>query len=445
MVRIARLRVKSLATRPVLGTKLVATYTLWIMDVDFLWQPWQDGTNLDDFFAEVTGRSGPNRLRIAVAWGKRSGIRRVRPYFDTWRANGGAIQLVLGLSEGGATRQGLEEALDSADSVHLFHDISGRTFHPKVYLAETADSTNLLVGSNNLTAGGVYFNYEAAISVRVLADDLGASAVMTQTHAWFDRLLADQECCRELTSANLPVLLSNPAYRIGDEDQGRRATGGEADAPEETDTVTPSADEAPILFFDKSLSAKKKNRHDPVVMVSARTLTTPAAPATNPAQGTPATSSSTSPTPTSLATPVMRWSKRLAGTDAQQPPGASTSPTYNLRLAKAQHAIDITTYFRHDFFDADLWNPDPAIPNLEYTTVDMEVSVYGVVRGTYPFRVDHNLGRVADQGNVPTVLKWGPLSDYMTHNNHVGDWVLLEKLDDDTFRMAIVPTDPRTV
>jgi hypothetical protein len=408
------------------------------MDVNFLGQPWHDGTNLDDFLADATGRPDPIRLRIAAAWGKRSGFRRVRPYLDAWRAAGGTVELVLGLSEGGATRQGLEEALEAADSVHLFHDVSGRTFHPKVYLAESSEQTDLFVGSNNLTAGGVYYNYEAAISVSVATGDLAVAAVMTQVHAWFDVILADPACCRELTATNLPTLLANPVYRIGDEDQRRKAAGDEPGAPEEVDAITPSVDEEQAPFFGRSQTPKKRSRHEPTGTPS----TSAAAPASIPG------GSSAPPVPpvaaATVAAATMRWSKKMLGTDAQQPPGANTKPTHNLRLSAAYHPIDISTYFRDDFFDQTDWHTDPSNSDLEYTMVDMEVSIHGVVRGTYEFRVDHDLDRVSDQGNVPTVLKWGPLSDYMRHNDHVGDWVVLEKLDNGEYTLKIVDTDPAT-
>lgn len=424
------------------------------MDVDFLGQPWQDGSNLDDFLAEVTAQKDPYRLRIAVAWAKRSGLIRIRPHLDTWRQSGGTIAMVIGLSEGGATRQGLEEALEVADSVHLFHDVSGRTFHPKVYLAETTEATSLLVGSNNMTAGGLYFNYEAAVAVRVPATEVPSSTILKQAEGWFDRLLNDPDCCRELTNGELAALLSNPAYRIGDEDKRRQAAKGETGAPEEIDAVTPTRDEEATPFFGKSQSVKKKARHEP-----------PAVPGLGAGEGGPGTagggavtkSSSTKPktTVTAPQTPtqspsaqapvaVMRWSKRMKGTDAQQPPGVNTQPTYNLRLAAAGHPINIKEYFRKDFFNTTQWQTDPADPNIEYTVVNMEVYIYGKSQGVFPFRVDHDLRRVSGQGNVPTVLKWGPMSDYMLKHNHVDDWALLEKYEDGTFTLKIEATDPVT-
>lgn len=418
------------------------------MDVNFWGQPWRDGMNLDDFLADAANQNGPLRLRMAVAWAKRSGLERIRPHLDAWRQGGGTVSMVIGVSAGGATRQGLEQALQIADSVHLFHDESGRTFHPKVYVAEAVEATSLFTGSNNMTAGGVYANYEAALVVKVPASEVATSAVIKQFDDWFSRLLHDEQCSRELTAATLPAFLNQGKLRIGDEDERPSAgAGGDAGAEAESGSL-----------FGKSSSPKKKARHDPPAtmrgagswgagpdapLATAGEPVPPKPPATTGSGETdgPTTASSEGVTG-ALAT--MRWSKRLKGTDAQQPPGVNTQPTYNVRLSAARHPIDITTYFRDDFFDTTSWQLDPIDTNIEYTLVKMTVNVHGEVHGIFEFRVDHDLDRVSSQGNVPTVLKWGPMVDYMRKHNHVDDWLLLEKLDDGTFVLSIEAADPGT-
>src|SRR4051794_1465454 len=81
------------------------------VDIALLGQPWDDGANLDDFLAGVVEAGQPTVFQAAVAWGKRSGLTRVAPYFEAIRSAGGTVDLILGISEGGATRQGLEMAL----------------------------------------------------------------------------------------------------------------------------------------------------------------------------------------------------------------------------------------------------------------------------------------------------------------------------------------------
>lgn len=77
--------------------------------------------------------------------------------------DGCRLRLVVGIDLGGTSREVLEELLRWNCETFVFHNtISRATFHPKIYLLETPTSATLFVGSNNLTDGGFYTNYEAA-------------------------------------------------------------------------------------------------------------------------------------------------------------------------------------------------------------------------------------------------------------------------------------------
>lgn len=75
---------------------------------------------------------------------------------------GAAIRLTLGIDLGGTSREVLEELLRWGCEVFVYHNtISRATFHPKIYLFERESDATLFLGSNNLTDGGLYTNYEA--------------------------------------------------------------------------------------------------------------------------------------------------------------------------------------------------------------------------------------------------------------------------------------------
>src|SRR5436309_3293255 len=100
------------------------------MDVQFVSQPFADGYDLRDFLKTAEDDQNVTELRASVAWAKRSGLTRVQRSLEAIRGRG-RVQLIVGISEGGATRQGLELALELASDVYVFHDPTGRTFHPK--------------------------------------------------------------------------------------------------------------------------------------------------------------------------------------------------------------------------------------------------------------------------------------------------------------------------
>lgn len=76
---------------------------------------------------------------------------------------GARMCLTIGIDLGGTSREVLEELLRWNCETFVFHNTIARTtFHPKIYLFESEESATLFIGSNNLTDGGFYTNYEAA-------------------------------------------------------------------------------------------------------------------------------------------------------------------------------------------------------------------------------------------------------------------------------------------
>jgi hypothetical protein len=76
---------------------------------------------------------------------------------------GGVGTLVLGVDLGGTSKQVLEEVASWPVPVYVVkNSMPGVTFHPKIYLLRWSDCALIVVGSNNLTDGGLFRNYEAA-------------------------------------------------------------------------------------------------------------------------------------------------------------------------------------------------------------------------------------------------------------------------------------------
>lgn len=366
-----------------------------------------------------------------MAWAKRSGLDKIAGQLEVFREQGGQARLIVGIDEGGATRQGLELARELFTAVHVFHDPTGRTFHPKVYMADGPSHALLLVGSQNLTAGGVYYNYEAALQCRldltVDADQDVADAVST----YIERLYADEAVCLELTDAILAKLIDDPRYRVGDEDAGRRVRVDDAEESLDTDTdVEPEGERASI--FGLSTEAKR------------------AAPTRHPSR----TRAQSSPTPATVAADetveqpqdgvaIKRWFKRMAASDAQHPPTPGSNITGVLRLVQAGHPIDQTSYFRHDFFANLDWQATPnprGVLNKAQATFD--VTINGESIGQHVLRIDDASYREAGQGNHTSVLHWDDLGPVLAQSNYTNHYVIIERHADDSYRLEITPDEP---
>ena len=248
----------------------------------------------------------------------------------------------MGIDQGGATQQGLETALELFDEVFIFHDRTGRTFHPKVYFGWGAGNAVVLVGSHNVTAGGAYYNYEAGVELTLaLPDD---DATIASVHDFIALLLSDTGACRRLTPELLTDLASDPRYKVQDEDRPRSTP---ADAPTDLDTDTDvEIPDEPAASSGESIFGRSTHRKRPGPRSSTR----------GGRVRNPATPSSGSSSPSgSSAVVVRRWFKRLSGSDAQRPPRSGSNVTGVLRLVQAGHSINQTNYFRQTFFAALPW------------------------------------------------------------------------------------------
>ena len=58
-------------------------------------------------------------------------------------------------------------AIDARGSVLIFKNANRSTFHPKIYLFKSATAAAVVVGSGNLTEGGLFTNYEASLLLRL--------------------------------------------------------------------------------------------------------------------------------------------------------------------------------------------------------------------------------------------------------------------------------------
>jgi HKD family nuclease len=402
------------------------------MDVRFAHQPFADGEDFREFIESVAESLELTDLTVIVAWAKERGFARVEQALKTITARG-ASRLIVGIDEGGATAQGLQRALKIFDEVFVFHDRAGRTFHPKVYVASGSQSATILVGSHNLTPGGVYFNYEAGVVVDAdlsLKEDL---EFVQSVQKFIQRLMDDSDVCLRLDNDLLQELVSNPRYRIGDEDAGRAGAQLEVDPLDTTVDVEVVSDELEVRpsVFGKSANPKKRRPQlirspgDPK-QAAKETETKPNVREPARATGSPG------------AIVIKRWFKVLSNSDAQQRGTPSTQTTGNLKLTQARHPIDHKSYFRSDFFAPLKWTGRGV---KEEATLQLEVYVDTQPLGTMQVRVDHVESRVSGQGNVATWLHWDDLGRYLQGNNHAGDVVTIEYLSNGDYRLTIANSE----
>lgn len=102
-------------------------------------------------------------IRLASAYAKASGVARIYSEVNAFRGNGRSSSLIVGIDQKGTSYQALRLALQSFQEVFICHTGGGGTFHPKFCLLKGPADGQLLIGSHNLTCGGLETNLEAGV------------------------------------------------------------------------------------------------------------------------------------------------------------------------------------------------------------------------------------------------------------------------------------------
>lgn len=158
----------------------------------FVGQPFADFTQMGDILRAALLDEKNRQAWFLAAWGKQSGLSRLAIELRAFRERGGTAKAVVGVDEGGATVEGLTLAAEFFDEVWVFHDPGVRTFHPKLYVVSGDASTEVLVGSSNLTKGGLFTNYEAAVHLTLQADSEDDQKFLSSVLTYFELLIASK-------------------------------------------------------------------------------------------------------------------------------------------------------------------------------------------------------------------------------------------------------------
>lgn len=117
--------------------------------------------NLGDYLISCLGDADFDIANIIVAFAKNSGVLRLKPALEQFKARGAEINIFVGIDLDGTSYEALISLSKLADKLYVVHTESDQTFHSKVYNFKKKDRSIVVVGSNNLTAGGLWTNLES--------------------------------------------------------------------------------------------------------------------------------------------------------------------------------------------------------------------------------------------------------------------------------------------
>ncbi|MGX7108672.1 phospholipase D family protein [Facklamia miroungae] len=100
---------------------------------------------------------------VISAFAKNSGVLLLGKEVEKLRQNGGTATFIVGIDLEGTSVEALKNLLRISDNLYVVHSENIVTFHPKIYSLIENDTIKLAVGSNNLTKGGLYNNFESSM------------------------------------------------------------------------------------------------------------------------------------------------------------------------------------------------------------------------------------------------------------------------------------------
>lgn len=137
---------------------------------------------------ELLDSSDYHTLNIAVAFAKNSGVLRIKDSLERFRKRGGKVNAYIGVDLGGTSYEALTALLLHTDSLNLVHSERGQTFHTKIYQFVGREKGLIVVGSHNLTGGGLWTNYESSVLIPVGKSSDGELPLQKELDEYIKRL-----------------------------------------------------------------------------------------------------------------------------------------------------------------------------------------------------------------------------------------------------------------
>ena len=360
------------------------------------------------------------RVILSAAYLNKGGVQKLA---SELKGGGPRVDVFAGIRNDVTSIQGLQALLDYGVNVH-YVDTGARhlTFHPKVYFARAETEARLVLGSANLTLGGLNNNIEASVTL-----DLELTNPIDLQFA--DSVVAG--------FADLTSEYPGHVVRVSgaDELQTLREEGRLFDER----TVSPSrmAKGAQTGKRDglKRIPLKVRPMRGSVErFVQPRSMSMPTE------SGKSELSEDVPPQPASGRLLLVWASKPLTERDLLIPSGRNTHPTGSINLDKGllEKEIDHRHYFREDVFQALSWNTRGKA--VEIAFAKFQLIVKGVECGSFELRIAHSTStsiRSYQQRNAMTRLSWGAMKSFVAKQDLIQRTMFLYRDASDPTRFVI--------
>lgn len=143
---------------------------------------------LGDRLIDLLDSGDFHTLNIAVAFAKNSGVLRIKNALEKFRKSGGKVNVYVGVDLGGTSYEALTALRLYTDTLNVVHSEKSQTFHSKIYQFLGNETSLLVVGSHNLTGGGLWTNFESSTLIPFEGSNVGVGQLKGGMDDFFAQL-----------------------------------------------------------------------------------------------------------------------------------------------------------------------------------------------------------------------------------------------------------------
>lgn len=151
-------------------------------------------------------------LTIIVAFAKESGVLRIKDALDNFRLTNGRVTAYVGIDLDGTSYEALTTLYKSVDSLNIIHSETSQTFHPKIFNFVNGKDSLTIVGSHNLTAGGLWTNFESSFIATTDLTQMDGKKLQQSIDDFINRLKALGNSFKHIKDQDFIEELLNDGY-----------------------------------------------------------------------------------------------------------------------------------------------------------------------------------------------------------------------------------------
>jgi len=374
------------------------------------------GNHLVKFFASkdfhtFTGIKDFHTFTGISAFASQAGIRGLSKHIKTAKKHLNIITIVTGVDQKGTSKEALEELMALDINAFVFYQPSITIFHPKMYLFEGVEKSELIIGSSNLTSQGLFTNIETSLLVSIDNSSEPDRKIVEQLKGYFKGIFDFSD--PNLKKISKAIITELVKAKVVPTEAERKAA------------------------YDKGLKAERKETENIISKIfPKRAISKIPSEFRGVRKATTKTTAATAAVPSGSASSkgTLLWeSGKLTQRDLNIPKGSNTNPTGSMLFKKGKmDDIDQRHYFRDTVFSSLKWTKDknPQTSHLERTEATFNIVIDGKPSGSFKLTLTHNsltTTRSYEQKNSMTQVSWGDAKKVIAKDELIGKTAKLFK------------------